>query len=185
MRKLINKYSILAVVTCFGLGAGSGLADTTLFAEDTGFRIAKYRAPVPESPPGVAAIDVARVMQERSANAVLIDVRPVKIFEINEDGTWIVPEPVKTIPGAVWLPGIGLGEIEDWAGSYMETSLQQIVRAGETVIVFCRIDCWHSWNAVQRIAALGYEVRWFDGGVEAWEDAGGTLVASTPWPVMR
>ncbi|MEM9788300.1 MAG: rhodanese-like domain-containing protein [Pseudomonadota bacterium] len=161
------------------------MADTPLFAEDTGFRIAKYRAPIPESPPGIAAIDVSNVIENQAANVVLVDVRPVKIFEIKEDGSWIVPEPINTIPGAIWLPGIGLGEIEEWVDTYIETSLKEVASASETIIVFCRIDCWHSWNAVQRIAALGYETRWFDGGVEAWEDAGGTLAPSTPWPVTR
>lgn len=178
-------FRLSASIICANLLANPVWADPVLFAPDTGFRVAKYRAPVPESPPGIAAIEVEDVATQNPQDTVLIDVRPVQIFEINDDGSWIIPEPIKTIPGSVWLPGIGVGEITAWAEDYMTNSLRQIAKADQTVIVFCRVDCWHSWNAVQRVAALGYTTRWFDGGVEVWEDTGRALEATTPWPVPQ
>lgn len=50
------------------------------------------------------------------------------------------------------------------------------------VVIFCRSDCWMSWNAARRAVALGYAgVHWFPGGIEEWQDAGGApLVTAQP-----
>lgn len=160
-------------------------AESALFHPETGLRIAHYRAPVPDPPPGIEAIGGDRVETLMQSNAVLVDVHPLRVFEIADDGTWIVPEPLQTLPGGVWLPVVGWGEIEDWAKDYLAESLKQIVDTDGPVIVYCRIDCWLSWNAAQRVAALGYETKWFPGGSDEWADFGGSLNPVLPWPVSK
>ena len=50
------------------------------------------------------------------------------------------------------------------------------------LVIFCRSDCWMSWNAARRAVALGYSgIQWFPGGIEGWQAAGGApLVKATP-----
>ena len=77
-------------------------------------------------------------------------------------------------PLAREFQGLGLAGLERLTGGDKALSL----------VIFCRADCWMSWNAARRAAALGYEnVLWFPLGVEGWEEAGGTLVPILPEPV--
>lgn len=183
MRINLRSFNILIVFLGSCLMINSAQADQILFDPITGFRTANYRSPILENPPGITAIDVQNLNASLRDDSVLIDVRPLKVFDIRDDGSWITPEPIQTIPGAIWLPGIGMGVMEAWAQDYLSVSLAEVARPDQTIIVFCRVDCWHSWNAVQRVAALGYSTLWFDGGVDAWQDAGNTLEPVNPWPV--
>ena len=39
------------------------------------------------------------------------------------------------------------------------------------VVVFCKPDCWASWNAGKRLVRAGYtNVAWFPDGVDAWQE---------------
>jgi PQQ-dependent catabolism-associated CXXCW motif protein len=50
-------------------------------------------------------------------------------------------------------------------------------------VVFCRADCWMSWNAARRLASQGIRhVRWLAEGIEGWHDSGARLVPATPVP---
>ena len=40
------------------------------------------------------------------------------------------------------------------------------------VVFFCLNDCWMSWNAARRAAALGLRAAWFPEGTDGWEAAG-------------
>lgn len=49
------------------------------------------------------------------------------------------------------------------------------------VVIFCRSDCWMSWNAARRAVEWGFDpVIWFPGGTDAWEQAGQPLVTVEP-----
>ena len=38
------------------------------------------------------------------------------------------------------------------------------------IVVFCKPDCWASWNVGKRLIRAGYTgVAWFPGGVDAWQ----------------
>ena len=48
-------------------------------------------------------------------------------------------------------------------------------------MIFCRSDCWMSWNAARRAVEWGFDpVIWFPGGTDAWEQAGQPLVTVEP-----
>jgi PQQ-dependent catabolism-associated CXXCW motif protein len=41
------------------------------------------------------------------------------------------------------------------------------------LVIYCKANCWHSWNLAKRAIALGYShVAWYPEGVEGWRAAG-------------
>ena len=54
---------------------------------------------------------------------------------------------------------------------------------GRRLLVYCRADCWMSWNVAKRLAAEGYTaVYWYPDGTAGWEAAGLPLEANRPAP---
>lgn len=161
------------------------VASEELFDPVTGYRLGQYRAPVPEVAPGAVTVDVEAVARLRAQGGILLDVRPGARLEPLVGG-WIAAEPLLTIEGAHWLPEVGRGRIEDQIEAYLVDTLDRLTGgAPESVlIVFCRVDCWMSWNAAQRIAGHGYTaVHWFPNGIEAWEAAGLPTATIRPEPI--
>lgn len=165
--------------------AGAAGADTALFDPSSGYRLTQYRAPIPAPPAGIAALTTAEVVALSAAGARLLDVNPLRQYRIAEDGHWIHAEPHDSLPGALWLPVVGWGRLEPGAEAYLSATLARHVAKGTPVIVFCRQDCWLSWNAVQRVRDLGHEARWYPGGVDDWRAQGRTLVPVAPVPWVR
>lgn len=159
-----------------------------LFHEHTGFRIARHRAPVPEDIPAPAhAIGPAKAADLLAAGAVAIDVSGALQSRFDElEGTWLVRGPRQSLPGAVWLPEVGRGVLEPEMQDYLTGNLERLTGADKSraIVVFCIADCWMSWNAAQRIAALDYEnVFWFRDGTDGWADHGNELAPALPVPV--
>lgn len=165
----------LAVMMALPAGAGG------LFDPATGLRIDAYRAPVPDHVPGgrvMAAADVAA-----ADGALLIDALPAPGHRILPDGTWITPETHDTLPGAHWLPETGRGVLTPAIRDYLTAALAGCA-PDRAIIVFCRSDCWMSWNTVQHIAAMGFtSLGWYPGGIEDWTDHGHATVPATATPV--
>jgi PQQ-dependent catabolism-associated CXXCW motif protein len=91
-------------------------------------------------------------------------------------GTIWQPPSRDTIPGAAWLPNVGLGELAPETDRYFRDNLDRLV-GGDTarpVVFFCQSDCWMSWNAARRaITEYGFgEVLWYPHGTDGWEAAG-------------
>lgn len=175
----------LAILLGLALPATGARAEAA-FDPATGFRIAHYRAPTPAAASGAETIDVATLVRLAAEGAVLLDVVGVQEFALRPDGSWITGERRESLPGATWLPAVGWGRLAPWQEAYLADTLARLTGGdlARPIVVFCRVDCWLSWNAAQRIAALGYRaVRWFPGGTEAWADAGLPLVAVLPAPV--
>ena len=157
-----------------------------LFHPDSGLRIARQRAPTPDDVPGAVRIDARQVQELSAAGALLLDVGPALQSRFDDlDGTWLVSGGHQSIPGAVWLPEVGRGVLESVMQGYLSENLAtQTSGPNHTIVVFCMADCWMSWNAVQRILALGYpNVFWFAEGVDGWLDQGWDLDAIEPVPV--
>lgn len=158
-----------------------------LFHPETGLRIARQRAPTPDDVPGASVVHAAGVTALVAEGAVLLDVGAALRSHFDElDGTWLVPEEHPTLPGATWLPETGRGTLSPEMDRYLADHLERLTGGDRTrpVVVFCVADCWMSWNAAQRISALGYaRVHWFPDGVDGWRDAGGETVPATPPPV--
>ncbi|MEL7469848.1 MAG: rhodanese-like domain-containing protein [Pseudomonadota bacterium] len=158
-----------------------------LFDPETGLRIARQRAPTPDDVPGAQRSSASGVRGLMDAGAVLLDVGAALQSRYDElDGTWLVRDDHMSLPGAVWLPETGRGTLSPEKRHYLSSHLARLTAGdrGRDIVVFCIADCWMSWNAAQRISALGYRnVHWFREGIDGWLDAGWELEAATPVPV--
>jgi len=148
--------------------------------QTTGYRMERYRAPVPTSVPGGQTVGnefIANAVANNSA--VFIDVYPPKGLGPDPlDGTWLTDEVRQTIPGAIWLPEVGRGHLEPEALDYFKRNLL-IASDGDTdtaLVFFCTADCWQSWNATVRATKLGYtNVVWYPLGTDGWAEINGAL----------
>ncbi|MGZ3214972.1 PQQ-dependent catabolism-associated CXXCW motif protein [Paracoccus sp. T5] len=153
--------------------------------EPDGYRGEPYRAPVPATLAGAQVVDAPQAIALHAQGAAFLDVMPRKIRpEGLPPGTiWNEP-PHQTIPGAVWLWNTGY----DRLAPAEETRLRDgLARARQDdpdrpLVIFCRADCWMSWNAARRALEWGLgPVIWFPGGTEGWLEArGAPLVTAEP-----
>lgn len=158
------------------------VAAEQVFDPATGLRIAAYRAPVSGSVPGGRVVDADTVAAMAANGALLIDAMAAPGHSIAPDGAWTIAEAHDTIPGAHWLPEIGRGHPDPRIAAGLRASLAGC--ADRPVVLFCKTDCWMSWNAVQHVAALGFhDIGWYPGGVDDWTDGGRALRAVDPLPV--
>lgn len=154
--------------------------------EPEGYRTADYHAPVPATLAGTTVLDTEALLEligrERP---VLVDVhagarRPPE----GRDGLWIPPER-ESLPGAVWLPNVGVGTPPDDLLAYFRDSLAVLTggRRDRPLVFFCSRDCWLSWNAAKRARdELGYtRVYWYPDGVDGWHEAGRPLLRVRPF----
>lgn len=154
---------------------------------DIGYRVGHYSATVPGCAPGapVIAYEDVKALAE-SGGAIMLDVSPIDGSDPDPfDGTWAVPDPHETIPGATWLPETGRGKPEPWLENFLKSNLDRLIaeRPGVPVIVFCNADCWGSWNAAKRIAGWGYKnIRWYPRGIEDWRANALPLEIGDPVP---
>jgi len=151
----------------------------------TGYRMERYRAPVPASVPGGSTIDTSFMQAAiRDESLVLIDVYPPKGLGPDPiSGEWMTPEIRETIPGSVWLPNVGRGYLEPELEDYFRRNLSRITNDDTTapIVFFCTSDCWQSWNASVRAHRWGYtNVHWYPTGSDGWSEQGGELVVVPP-----
>lgn len=173
----------LLAIVLLGLSLNVAQADTALFSPQ-GFRITQYRSPTPASADGAQTIDteaLQRLLKQTPA-PVLIDVyrRPWV------QGRFIDTEPHANLPGSLWLANTGDGELDATWQDYFKFYLRKATagRADQPLVFYCRSDCWSSWNAVKRAAALGYKhLYWYRDGLDAWEAANLPLQAARPEPL--
>ncbi len=166
---MIRALALLAAL----LLAGQAPAAEPLPREPAGYRTGLLRAPTPATLDGARVLDLPALEAAIADGAVLIDVGPaaVKPDDFPPDRVWLPSH--RSIPGAVWMPGAGLGD--DLPPERAELLLRQVAEltAGDPsrpVVVFCLPDCWASWNLGKRLVRAGYTaVSWFPGGVDAWQ----------------
>lgn len=154
----------------------------------TGYRIARYQAAVPETPPAGTRVwidDIDRLVA--TERTVLLDVSPIHGAGFDPaTGAWRLSKAHQTLPGAVWLPEVGRGAIEPVIASFFATHLARLTDGDKTraVVIFCNADCWMSWNAMKRAASFGYtNLKWFPEGIDGWRDFDRALVPAVPIPV--
>lgn len=180
---------ILFAALLFALAAGLPQArDTAPLFGDDGYRIARFMAQVPASVPGGVRVTTAEVEALLSAgDVVLIDVLPAPPRPDNLPRTSLWLPPVRrNLPGSTWLPNTGYGRLSDELADYFSRHLKRLSgdRPDAKLVFYCLADCWMSWNAAKRAAALGYtQVYWYADGTGGWEAAGLPLEKSEPAPM--
>ena len=165
------------------LAAGPCWADPAVPVPD-GYRQDDYRAAVPDTVPGAAVLHLP-AMREVVARgeAVLIDVLPApRRPEAMRPGQPWLPLPHQTLPGALWWPEVGRGALPAAFEARFEQHLREVTSgdAQRMVVFFCLNDCWMSWNAARRAAALGVRAGWFPEGVDGWTAAGWPTAVAAP-----
>lgn len=153
--------------------------------KETGFRMGRYRAPVPDTNPGTEVVDTSRAFELHKTGAVVfIDVFPPRGLGADPlDGTWLTNETHETIENAVWLPEVGRGHVEQEHIDYFQRNLQLLTQQDKSVplLFFCTADCWQSWNAARRALMWGYEnIFWYPAGTDGWAEEGHSLVTAEP-----
>ena len=181
-RRLWALVGTLGVVLISSFAAGAGDAPP----EPDTYRESDYRAPTPLTLKGarVLTTDEAEAMW-RAGGAAFIDVLPQapRPKNLPKDVVWR-DKPRSDIPGSLWLPDTGYGELAPVMLDYFRRGLDKALGGGKRPLVFyCLKDCWMSWNAAKRALALGYtNVAWYPQGSDGWAAAGLPLEKRTPEP---
>ena len=154
--------------------------------EPDSYRESDYRAPTPASLKGarVLTTEEAATMW-RAGEAAFIDVLPQapRPKNLPADVVWR-DKPRFDIPGSLWLPDTGYGELAPVMLDYFRHGLDKALDGRSRPLVFyCLKDCWMSWNAAKRALVLGYSnVAWYPGGSDGWAAAGLPVEKRAPEP---
>lgn len=166
-----------------GLVAGPAHADPGVAIPD-GFRMDDYRAPVPDTVPGAIVLDTAALQALIAANgAILIDVLPApRRPDSMRPGIPWLPARHESLPGSLWWPEVGRGALPPTTMARLQQRLIEVTaeHAGRIVVFFCLPDCWMSWNAARRAAAMGFRAGWYPDGIDGWRVAGLPLASIQP-----
>lgn len=179
----------LAVIAMeIGAQAGSVRVTGEEFDGATGYRVARYRAPLPEWAPGstrIFAADLKALIAEK--NAILIDVMAAEGAGYDAaTGVWRLTKVHDNIPGSTWLPDVGKGRIDQVLDDYFRSHLRRLTGGdmARAIVIYCQSDCWMSWNAVRRASSYGYmHIYWLPEGVDGWRDWDGPVTRAVPEPV--
>jgi len=153
------------------------LAASAAPAEPPSYRLDDYQAPVPATLNGRPALTVAEAKALwEGKQALFLDVlphppRPEGLMA----GTIFVEKPHLSIAGAIWLPEVGRGELAATTETYFRQALAALTGGDKSrkIVIFCKRDCWMSWNAARRAQGYGYtSVLWYADGIEGWREAG-------------
>lgn len=156
--------------------------------EPDGIWTGPMRGEVPATLAGAMVVDAdALAALAARGDAVLVDVGPLprKPEGLAADAVWLAP-PHRSVPGSVWLPGVGLGDLDPAVEAWFRDRLSALTGGDpdRPLVFFCHPQCWGSWNAAKRAVGYGYRaVHWFPDGIEGWQDAGHpteTLAPETP-----
>jgi PQQ-dependent catabolism-associated CXXCW motif protein len=157
--------------------------------EPAGYRTENYRAPTPATLAGARVVTTAQVetlWQDKAA--IFVDVMPRAPRPPNlPPGTIWRDRPRSNIPGSIWLPDTGYGELAPVTEDYLRKNLAQVTGGDRTklLVIYCLRDCWMSWNAAKRILAVGYtNVAWYPEGTDGWTDALLPITDAQPAPAV-
>jgi PQQ-dependent catabolism-associated CXXCW motif protein len=177
----------LAMVAMIAGAAATAAAEGPEVPEPDSYRQENYRAPTPATLRGARVIgtdEAAAIWRQHSA--VFIDVlpRPPRPRDLPPGTVWH-DKPRGNIPGSVWLPDTGYGELAPAMAGYFADGLVKATSGDRTrmLVFYCLADCWMSWNAARRALASGYgDVAWYPEGTDGWAEAGLPLQDATPEP---
>lgn len=173
--------ALAALSLCLSLGTAQ--AEVALFSSD-GYRLNLYRSPAPQQLPGSTVIDTPalQTLLSQTPPPVLIDVYRRQWLQ----GRFIEDQVHANLPGSHWLANTGDGELTPQWQAYLARNLETLTAGNRAraLVFYCRADCWLSWNAVKRAAAMGYtSLYWYRDGLDAWEAAHLPTTPAQPEPL--
>lgn len=147
-------------------------------AEPSGFWTGPVNAPTPLSLTGGTVVHNARQLRTllQQGGTVIVDVSnaPRRPESLAPGAPWL-PLPHRAIPGSLWIPDVGQGEIPVAVDDFYRQRLAEATQEhlARPVIIYCHESCWLSWNAAKRAISYGYRnVYWYRDGIEGWKAAG-------------
>jgi PQQ-dependent catabolism-associated CXXCW motif protein len=164
-----------------------GQARAAEISEPDSYRLEDYRAPTPATLRGARVIgtdEAEQIWRGRSASFIDVLPRPPRPRNLPEGTLWH-DKPRPNIPGSIWLPDTGYGELAPSMADYFAKGLEKATHGDRArlVVLYCLTDCWMSWNAAKRALALGYsDVAWYPEGTDGWSAFGLPLGDATPEP---
>lgn len=164
-----------AALVAVSIGAATASADPGVAVPEN-YRMDDYRAAVPDTVPGATVLHTAELQAAvAGGSVVLIDVVPAprKPPGMQPGVPWLPPRH-HSLPGALWWPEIGRGAISPSVEARLKQRLGEVTigHPRRLVVFYCLPDCWMSWNAARRVAAMGFHAGWYPEGVDGWRDAG-------------
>ena len=174
----------LALVAILVAAAGAATAEVP---EPEGYRLDNYRAPVPATLRGAKVIgtdEAEAIWRSHAAGFVDVLPRPPRPRDLPAGTLWR-DKPRANIPGSIWLPDTGYGELASSMADYFARGLDKASHGDRArmLVLYCLADCWMSWNAAKRALSLGYSnVAWYPEGTDGWSAAGLPQQDATPEP---
>jgi PQQ-dependent catabolism-associated CXXCW motif protein len=172
---LIFALSVTAEPT---LAVPSAAKNNVSAAEPSGYWNGPINSPVPQTLSGGKVIDDAHRLRKllNHSGTVIVDVSnaPRRPENMSPGAPWL-PLPHRAIPGSLWIPGVGLGEIPPVVDEFFRQRLAAATGGdvARRLVIYCHETCWLSWNAAKRAIGYGYRnVYWFRDGIEGWKAAG-------------
>jgi len=123
--------------------------------------------------------DMQVIVKKRSAILLDVwkkDIRPEKL----DPKKWI-PAQRYSLPGAKWIPNVGLETLTPELRNYFEETVKQLTKGNKDakIVFFCRRG-YYSKIAAERLVKMGYTNIFLYPGTDLWEDAGKKLVIVKP-----
>lgn len=186
-RRMFTLCFVVAAATLTAVPSAHAQSDAP--PEPEGYWQGPMNGRVPATIAGGAMIDTQALaaLLDRE-QVVVIDVFPAPRRPEHLSSPWR-PVPHHGIPRSVWIPGMGSGVISTTMIDYVKARLSMLTGddRDRPVILYCRADCWASWNAAKRVIADGYRrVFLYPDGIDAWQNAGlPTVVVEPEGPGMQ
>ncbi len=163
----------VAFVAILAAAGGAAAADVP---EPDGYRLENYRSPTPATLRGAKVIgtdEAETIWRSHSASFVDVLPRPPRPRALPAGTLWR-DKPRANIPGSIWLPDTGYGELAPSMAEYFSKGLEKATNGDRArmLVLYCLADCWMSWNAAKRALEFGYSnVVWYPEGTDGWFDA--------------
>lgn len=175
-----------ASLAAFAVGLWLAAALAQQPPEPATYRDGAYNAPVPATLKGAEVLTAAQAESLWRAGVAFVDVLPQVPRPPNLPATAIWRDaPHADIPRSLWLPDTGYAQLAPVMRDYLERGLLKALDGDRArpVVIYCKRDCWMSWNAAKRALEMGFtRVAWFPDGVEGWSEAGLPLEPRKPEP---
>jgi PQQ-dependent catabolism-associated CXXCW motif protein len=145
--------------------------------EPEGFWTGPINSAVPATIAGGRVVSNAHRLRSllKRRETIIVDVSnaPRRPDNLATGAPWL-PLPHRAIPGSLWIPGAGLGQVPATVDEFFRKQLATATGndLARQVIVYCHRTCWLSWNAAKRAIGYGYRhVYWYRDGIEGWQAA--------------
>ena len=116
-----------------------------------------------------------------SKGAILLDVWKKDIKPETLDQKKWMPVQRYSIPGAKWIPNVGLEVLTPELRKYFTETVKHLTKGNKDVkvVCFCRRG-YYSKIAAERLVKMGYTNVFLYPGTDLWEDAGNRLIIVKP-----